>query len=223
MADRQLVYLGDCGWCRRELLATRRDARYCSKSCRQAAHRTGIRRAELDRDATPARLAYADPPYPGMAHLYRGHPDYAGEVDHAELIGRLSTYDGWALSTSADALPEVLRDASRLESRRVAVAAWVKGPRPHPLAAIVSSWEPVLYVPARSLRDPSGAATPDALVGVASRGRPTLPTAVLGMKPPAFCTWLFALLGARPGDELADLFPGSGIVAWSWARWTGAA
>jgi hypothetical protein len=24
------------------------------------------------------RLAYADPPYPGKAHYYRGHPDYAG-------------------------------------------------------------------------------------------------------------------------------------------------
>lgn len=28
------------------------------------------------------RLAIADPPYPGCAHLYRDHPDYAGEVDH---------------------------------------------------------------------------------------------------------------------------------------------
>jgi hypothetical protein len=35
------------------------------------------------------RLAYADPPYPGNAFLYRGHHDHGGEVDHAELIGRL--------------------------------------------------------------------------------------------------------------------------------------
>ena len=40
----------------------------------------------------PSRVAarYADPPYPGKAWLYRGHPDYGGEVDHAALIGRLS-------------------------------------------------------------------------------------------------------------------------------------
>lgn len=45
----------------------------------------------------PLRLAYADPPYPGKARLYRDHPDYGGEVDHAALIVRLTEYDGWAL------------------------------------------------------------------------------------------------------------------------------
>jgi hypothetical protein len=35
------------------------------------------------------RFAYADPPYPGCAHYYEGHPDFAGEVDHAALINRL--------------------------------------------------------------------------------------------------------------------------------------
>lgn len=57
------------------------------------------------------RLAYADPPYPGRAHLYEGHPDYAGEVDHEALIEHLNgwkRYDGWALSTSAAALRELL-------------------------------------------------------------------------------------------------------------------
>ena len=28
------------------------------------------------------RIGYADPPYPGQAHLYKDHPDYGGEVDH---------------------------------------------------------------------------------------------------------------------------------------------
>lgn len=35
------------------------------------------------------RVAYADPPYPGCAHLYRDHPDYAGEVDHEALVASL--------------------------------------------------------------------------------------------------------------------------------------
>ncbi|WP_244295086.1 hypothetical protein [Paracoccus versutus] len=35
------------------------------------------------------KIAYADPPYIGCAHLYRDHPDYAGEVDHVRLIERL--------------------------------------------------------------------------------------------------------------------------------------
>lgn len=38
---------------------------------------------------------------------------------------------------------------------------------------------------------------------------------------PAFAEWLFLLLGARRGDELDDLYPGSGIVARSWAWYTG--
>src|SRR5262252_4412119 len=55
------------------------------------------------------RLAYADPPYPGQAkRLYGPHPDYAGEVDHAALIGRLNEFDGWALSTSNRSLADML-------------------------------------------------------------------------------------------------------------------
>jgi hypothetical protein len=56
----------------------------------------------------PLRLAYTDPPYPGKARLYRDHPDHASEVDHAALIQRLAAYDGWALSTLAQALPAAL-------------------------------------------------------------------------------------------------------------------
>lgn len=205
-----------CSWCRGRIPATaRRDALYCRKACRQAAHRAGVRRAELERDGSPLRLAYADPPYPGKALLYRDHPDYAGEVDHAALLSRLAAFDGWALSTSAAALPAILAECVA-QDLAVRVAPWVKPrARPHPLARIRNAWEPVVYVPARELGEPR---VVDALVGVASRRRSTLPGAVVGMKPPAFCLWLFDLLGARPGDSLADLFPGSGIVAWSWER-----
>jgi len=60
----------------------------------------------------------------------------------------------------------------------------------------------------------------DVLVGVAPRARPTLPTSVVGMKPPAFCEWVFRLLGALPGDTLDDLYPGSGIIGRSWRLYT---
>ena len=91
-----------CAWCTGPIPArARRDAVCCSTRCRQARHRfgrtVGTRQAVACRG--PLRLAYADPPYPGKAYLNRDHPDYAGEVDHAALIRRLSTYDGWALST----------------------------------------------------------------------------------------------------------------------------
>ena len=56
-----------------------------SVRCRQARHRflRAAGQASPVAGGRPLRLAYADPPYPGKAWLYRGHPDYAGEVDHA--------------------------------------------------------------------------------------------------------------------------------------------
>ena len=100
-----------CVWCCAPIPArARRDAVCCSVRCRQARHRflRSVGRTETAGAFRPLRLAYADPPYPGRASLYRDHPDYAGEVDHAALLAQLAGYDGWALSTSAEALPAVL-------------------------------------------------------------------------------------------------------------------
>ena len=70
------------------------------------------------------RLAYADPPYPNCAHLYKDHQDYAGEVDHVELIRTLqNSYDGFVLHTSSVAL----RDILPLVPTDARVMAWVKG------------------------------------------------------------------------------------------------
>ncbi len=41
---------------------------------------------------------------------------------------------------------------------------------------------------------------------------------LIGRKPLAFCAWLFEALGMLPGDELVDLFPGTGIVGRAWAE-----
>lgn len=206
-----------CAWCRSELGATARlDAITCSKPCRQARHRFG-RAVQLSTTAaTPKRLAYADPPYPGKSHLYRGHPDYAGEVDHRALVSRLQEYDGWALSTSAEALPMVLSLLAGHDGW--SVASWFKGARPGKAARARSSWEPVIYRPAREVvSDQQGV---DSYFG-AARGRPTDPAYVVGSKSPGFCNWLFRdLLQAAQRDTLDDLFPGSGGVSRAWALYT---
>jgi hypothetical protein len=184
-------------------------SRYCGRLCRQQAFRAR-RAAQLrESDAQTKRIAYADPPYPGRAWMYKGHPDYAGEVDHAELIASLKySYDGWALSTSADALQDLLP----LCPKGVHVASWHK-----PLAAQATTrgmhnvWEPVIVWPARELRP--GVA--DALRALPARGGGDL----IGRKPLKFCGWLFGLLGALPGDEFSDLFPGSGIVGRAWSAY----
>ena len=267
-----------CRWCRGPIPeAARVDAITCSKRCRQARNRF-IRAVGSARGAAgaagvlePMRFAYADPPYPGKSRRYYGeHRDYAGEVDHVELVARLSEYDGWALSTSASALQHVLS----LCPQGSRVAAWHRGERPNRRQVIVNAWEPVIYFGARpvvldvgddtsrgSSDDTSSTATvrhdvsrrPGENVaaiafdgsGVAaalrdvSRGagatrrvdslvlgvsaRTTDPERVTGAKPAGFARWVFELLGATHGDELDDLFPGSGAIARAWDIYTGRA
>jgi hypothetical protein len=159
------------------------------------------------------RVAYADPPYPKKSKLYVGHPDYAGEVDHRELVGRLlDEYpDGWALSTSAAALPSVLEHCPAT----VRVAAWVRGEHPTAAYEPLSSWEPVIYAGGRRYRTPVAERRVDSLVYGAGV-RATDAGRVIGAKPFAFAGWLFDLLGLLPGDQLNDLYPGSGGIARAW-------
>ncbi len=160
------------------------------------------------------KIGYADPPYPGCAHLYADHPDYAGEVDHAALIAKLdSEFDGWLLHTSSVAIPIIaplIPDGARW-------MAWVK-----PFAAfkrnvsVAYAWEPVIVKPARKpvvskrlvMRD-----YVDAPI--------TMKRGLTGAKPEAVCHWAFEMLGARPEDELCDLFPGTGAVTEAWRTWRG--
>jgi hypothetical protein len=159
------------------------------------------------------RIAYADPPYPGCAHLYEGHPDYAGEVDHQELVRRLETeYDGWILHTSSVALHHVLSYVSPLDTR---VMAWVK-----PFAAfkrhvsVAYAWEPVIVKAARKPAVKPGMVYRDWLAEPI-----TLKRGLTGAKPERVCHWLFEVMGCEPQDELDDLYPGTGAVAKAWESW----
>lgn len=154
------------------------------------------------------RFAYADPPYPGTARRWYQHePTYAGEVDHRALVASLGAggYDGWALSTSAKSL----RDVLPICPAGARVCAWCK---PHGASPQTygphNCWEPVIVVSGRHRRP----GIRDWLSALPARGGGTLP----GRKPIAFCAWLFQLLGMQPGDELVDLFPGTGIVSACW-------
>jgi hypothetical protein len=163
--------------------------------------------------ATPMRFAYADPPYIGQAAKhYRHQPDYGGEVDHAVLVERLCTEypDGWAVSASSSSLPRLLP----LCPASVRVMAWVKTwcsfkPGVNPAYA----WEPLIVCGGRRRkRDCTTVRDWLAAPATTRRGLP-------GAKPDAFCIWLFQVLGAQPGDELVDLFPGTGAVTRAWRGW----
>jgi hypothetical protein len=155
------------------------------------------------------KFAYADPPYPGCAHLYRAHPDFAGEVDHAELVARLVAEfpDGWALSTSAPALRDVL-NLCPVEAR---VMPWVKPFASFkPGVGVAFAWEPVIVMGGRKRTRQQ----PTVRDWVAANI--TLKRGLTGAKPRAFCFWLFDVLGMEPEDEFVDLFPGSGAVMSAW-------
>jgi hypothetical protein len=163
------------------------------------------------------KLAYADPPYHECADLYRDHPDFGGEVDMGALIDRLeSEFDGWVLHTSATPAaiallaPLVLKTGARWMS-------WVKGFAAFKRnVSVAYAWEPVIVKPARKPVVSKRLVMRDWI-----ECSITLKRGLTGAKPEAVCHWAFEMLGARPDDELADLFPGTGAVSKAWATWQG--
>jgi hypothetical protein len=153
-------------------------------------------------------FAYADPPYPGCAHLY---PEKR-EVDHAELVARLvAEYpDGWALSTSSPALKYVLG----LCPDEARVMPWVK---PFaifkPGVGVAYAWEPVIVMGGRR-RTREQPTVPDWV-----SANITLRRGLTGAKPDDFCYRLFEWLNITDEDELHDLFPGTKAVTDALAAW----
>jgi len=164
----------------------------------------------------PRIFAYADPPYPGQsAKHYADHPDYAGEVDHQQLIERLeSEFDGWLLHTSSSALIDVLP----LCPEGVRVFAWVK-----PFAAFkrnvspAYAWEPVIVKPLRK-GEPNQRPESPVMRDWFSCSI-TLKKGLTGVKPFEVCQWLFEAVGLQPEDEFHDLFPGTGAVQRAHDEW----
>jgi hypothetical protein len=154
-------------------------------------------------------VAYADPPYPGLAHYYRDQPEYHGEVDHAALARALAMFDGWVLHTHVPALAEVdghLRAAGITGYR---ICAWVK-----PFASFkpgvspAYAWEPVFILSCRKPAELDWVSCPIVL----RKG-------FIGAKPAELCRWAFELVGLDPSDDFIDLFPGSGAVTEAWHSW----
>ena len=156
------------------------------------------------------RIAFADPPYLGQGRKhYAAHHDQASLWDdpesHQSLIATLeSDYDGYALCASSTSLRTLL--AMFADPPRI--ASWVK-----PFAAykrsvrIAYTWEPVLFREARrSSKD-------GALVNRDHLSEPiTMKKGLVGAKPERFCRWVLDLVGWVPGDQVDDLFPGTGVM-----------
>lgn len=158
-----------------------------------------------------------DPPYIGQSKKHYGnHPDYAGEVDHRELLTRADREaDGWALHMSSTTLPEVLAILTEEVIEGWRVMAWVK-----PFAAfkpnvpVAYAWEPIIVKPVRK---------PEVSGRTVMRDwfseNITMRRGISGAKPERLCHWVFEVAGLHPTDTFVDVFPGSGAVQSAWDSW----
>ena len=118
--------------------------------------------------------------------------------------------DGWALSLHSPSLREIISYCPA----DVRVMAWVKPfcsfkPNVNPAYA----WEPVIVRGGRKRTREQETVRDWVSEPI------TLRKGLTGVKPRAFCMWMFAVLNLRTGDTLDDLFPGSGAVTDAWDEW----
>jgi len=178
------------------------------------------------------KLAIADPPYLGRASTWYGSSirksqlgavhggtakinykpaDYHPEAHlwddietHKTLIEKLeSDYDGFALCLAHDNLQQLLP----LFTVKVKVCIWHKWTLPS-RSCISNSYEPVIIkVPDARKGAIKGLTTPDVMTYQKREGM-----GFAGRKPKAFTHWILDLLQYKEGDQVDDLFNGSGAV-----------
>lgn len=160
------------------------------------------------------RFAYADPPYVGKARKHYAHEAardgrVASEVDHPALIERLVSEfpDGWMLSCSSTSA----RWLWSLTPPETRMLSWVKDfAMPKKNVYPMYAWEPVLMCGGR--RQPCTSSVPDWHMASRANMRPDVTHTAKGAKPITFCLWLLRCLGFERGDEMVDLFPGTGTM-----------
>jgi hypothetical protein len=172
-------------------------------------------------------FAYADPPYLGCCKLYEhDHGDDGrcwDDLDtHRHLIDRLIVEypDGWAMSASSVSL----RDLLPLCPPDIRIGAWCKtfgafkrGVRP------AYMWEAVILRGGRN--PPTYSHPPPERNGKQTTPKDfynhhvdallcpiTLRKGLTGAKPEGFCEWVLDLLNVRAGDQVHDLYVGTGVM-----------
>ncbi|MEB8637972.1 hypothetical protein P4H32_30385 [Bacillus cereus] len=154
------------------------------------------------------KIAYADPPYIGCAHLY---PEKT-EVDHVDLITKLvDEYpDGWALSLHTPSLQYILS----LCPSDVRVMAWVKPFAVFkPNVGLAYAWEPVI------IRGGRKRTREQPTVRDWFSHNITMKKGLVGAKPELFAYWIFDALNLQKGDEFHDIFPGTGVMMRCWEEY----
>lgn len=197
-----------CQWCGNPKIDLAL-GRFCSKKCRQTAHRLRRRRgiAAVGPASSPGVFALLDPPYLGKARRFYAADPNCREVNHRVLVGTALErgFMGFGLACSEASLRTVLPlcpEGSR-------VIPWVKpnGVRAQSFG-LHNCWEALIIVGGRVCRP----GIQDWLCAKPARGGGEL----MGRKPLAWCAKLFDALGMLPGDTFEDWFPGTGVVSRAW-------
>jgi hypothetical protein len=174
------------------------------------------------------KLCIADPPYLGRAVRWYGeggcgygngvnqadnHPEaYLWDIPetHKQLVRDLERdYDGWAIAMSVHSLSTYLEVVETESRNGIRVCVWHKPAAVTSGNRVTNSWEPVLIrMPAsRKGWKSGGVRTSDVMTCNPLR------SGFVGSKPKEWTHWVLDLLGYQEGDEVTDLFHGSGAVS----------
>jgi len=172
------------------------------------------------------KLCIADPPYLGRAVRWYGaggcgngygggqadnHPDahlWDMPETHINLVKELQdNYDGWAIAMTVHSLSTYMQAVETNSRNGIRVMSWVKPSAVPSGNRIQNIWEPLLVqVPASRKNYKSGKSMQDVLKAGPLRRN------FVGAKPEAWTHWVLDAMGYQDGDEVTDMFGGSGAV-----------
>jgi len=176
---------------------------------------------------TSLKLCIADPPYLGRAVRWYGtggcgnghgkgqadnHPEanrWDDPKSHIALVKDLqSNYDGWAIALTVHSLSTYLSVLDTDSRNGIRVCVWHKPSASPSGSRIGNHWEPVIVKVAkdRKGRQNDLKNTKDVLTANPNR------KGFVGSKPIQWTHWVLDLMGYQEGDEVIDLFNGSGAV-----------
>jgi hypothetical protein len=127
---------------------------------------------------------------------------------HRQLVKDINkNYDGWAIAMSVHSLSTYLSEIETDSRNGVRICVWHKPSSAPSGNRITNHWEPVLIkVPKTRKGWSTGQHTKDVLTCTPKK------IGFVGAKPEEWTRWVLDLLGYQDGDEVDDLFIGSGSV-----------
>ena len=172
-------------------------------------------------------MCIADPPYLGRAKRWYGqggcgdgngrnqadnHPDaylWDDPQTHKDLVQQLEKeFDGWAIAMTVHSLSTYLNVVETDSRNGIRVCVWNKPSAITSGNRITNHWEPVLVrVPDKRKGWQVGERMSDVLTCNPPRVN------FRGAKPQEWTEWVLNLMGYSDGDEIVDMFHGSGSVA----------